>query len=89
MLVSGLGFISQIEGHTSVGEVKVALCLKLCVFALVQTFFVQAVSGTLFVELEALLDSPFRVRVWVDGLMGGWVEGWVCQGGRVSLCMCV
>mmetsp|Transcript_14117 Transcript_14117/g.30553 ORF Transcript_14117/g.30553 Transcript_14117/m.30553 type:complete len:768 (-) Transcript_14117:41-2344(-) len=54
-----LEFFSTLEGHVSLAAIKASLFAKLSVFMIVQIFFISAISGSLFAQLERLITEPW------------------------------
>ena len=49
------------EGHVSAALVEASLFLKLSAFMIIQTFFVSAISGSIYSELTNMLKNPEKI----------------------------
>lgn len=58
LLPAILGFYCKLEGHIGTPSLQASLFNKLTLFQLVQTFFVSAISGSLFDQLTCLTNDP-------------------------------
>lgn len=56
-----LRFISRYEGHVATTELNASLLAKLSVFMIIQVFFVQALSGSIFQQLELIINKPNQI----------------------------
>jgi len=53
-----LGWFCQLEGHIGENQLQASLFSKLTFFMIVQVFFVSAISGSLFDQINELADDP-------------------------------
>eukprot|EP00544_Gedaniella_sp_CCMP2646_P013557 CAMPEP_0202490390 /NCGR_PEP_ID=MMETSP1361-20130828/7807_1 /ASSEMBLY_ACC=CAM_ASM_000849 /TAXON_ID=210615 /ORGANISM="Staurosira complex sp., Strain CCMP2646" /LENGTH=954 /DNA_ID=CAMNT_0049120269 /DNA_START=50 /DNA_END=2914 /DNA_ORIENTATION=- len=58
LLPTFLEMISSLEGPLGEGALSASTFTKLCYFMIIQTFFVSAVSGSIFEELSDILAQP-------------------------------
>ena len=66
-----LGALTNLEGHLSRSEADASLFTKLAAFQVVQTFFVAAISGSLFNVLTEVIEDP----ALLPPLLGGSIPG--------------
>jgi p-aminobenzoyl-glutamate transporter AbgT len=52
---------SKFEGHIASSALEAALFVKLAAFMIIQTFFVTAISGSIWGELSNILKSPGEI----------------------------
>jgi hypothetical protein len=58
LLPTVLAFFSSLEGPVSEGVLSASTFSKLAAFAIIQTFFVSAISGSIFQELSNIANNP-------------------------------
>lgn len=56
-----LKILSTMECHISHGMVQASLFSKLAAFAVIQTFFVSAISGSVVKELSNMIEDPTKI----------------------------
>jgi hypothetical protein len=56
-----LTFYCKKEGHIGSDTLNASLLTKLAMFLIVQIFFVQAISGSIFAELQAISEEPTTI----------------------------
>lgn len=61
LLPAILRVISTMECHISHDMVQLSLFTKLAVFMIIQTFFVSAISGSIFAQLSAMIENPTNI----------------------------
>lgn len=60
-----LKYFSTWEGHISSPRLEASLFKKLAAFAIVQTFFVSTVSGSITSELANMIDQPENIALFL------------------------
>jgi hypothetical protein len=61
LLPTILTFYCKKEGHIGSDTLNASLLTKLAMFMIVQIFFVQAISGSIFAELQAISEEPTTI----------------------------
>eukprot|EP00286_Rhodomonas_abbreviata_P018002 CAMPEP_0181328096 /NCGR_PEP_ID=MMETSP1101-20121128/22498_1 /TAXON_ID=46948 /ORGANISM="Rhodomonas abbreviata, Strain Caron Lab Isolate" /LENGTH=913 /DNA_ID=CAMNT_0023436891 /DNA_START=153 /DNA_END=2894 /DNA_ORIENTATION=+ len=55
-----LGYYCTLEGHIGQNTFQASLFAKLTLFMIIQTFFVSAIAGSLFSQLDEFVDEPIN-----------------------------
>lgn len=56
-----LNVFCRYEGHVGQSDLKASLLTKLASFMIIQIFFVQAISGSIFDKLKEMIDEPSKI----------------------------
>lgn len=61
LLPTILGWFAKLEGHIAESSLSASLFVKLAWFNIIQTFFVSAISGSIWAELQNIIDNPTSI----------------------------